>query len=83
MGVDGDGEGVKLMDLWFVVLYEDLLGGCCIDFEEYIEMGKRRSILIVEGNDLIDYEVEDNGYEYFVFECVIGFSEGNFLYVIF
>lgn len=82
-GADGDGEGVKPTDLRPAASYEDLSGGCHIDPEEYTEMGKRRSTLIVEGNDSTDHEVEDNGHEYFVLERVIEFSEGNFSYAIF
>ena len=83
MGADEDSEGVKPKDLRPAASYEDLSGGCRIDPEEYIEMGKRRSTLIVESNDSTDHEVEDNGHEYFVLERVIESSEGNFLYAIF
>lgn len=76
-GTDEDGEGVKPTDLRPAASYEDLSGGCRIDPEEYTEMGKRRSTLIVEGNDSTDHEVEDNGHEYFVLERVIESTEGE------
>ena len=82
-GADDNGEGVKPKDLRPAASYEDLSRGCRIDPEEYIEMGKRRSTLIVESNDSTDHEVEDSGHEYFVLERVIESSEGNFLYAIF
>ena len=83
MGADEDSEGVKPKDLRPAASYEDLSGGCRTDPEEYIEMGKRRSTLIVESTDSADHEVEDSGHEYFVLERVIESSEGNFLYAIF
>ena len=75
---NANGEGVKANDLRPAASYEDLSGGCHIDPEEYTEMGKRRSTLIVEGIDSTDLEVEDSGHEYFVLERVIESSEGNF-----
>lgn len=77
-GPDEDVEGVKPKDIRYVTSYEDLSGGCRVDPEEYIEMGKRRSTLIAESHDSTDHEVEDSGHEYFVLERVIEFSEGNF-----
>ena len=77
-GVDEDGEDVKPRDLLPVTSYEDLSGGYRVDPEEYTEMGKRRSTLIVESNDSTDYEVEDSGHEYFVLERVVESSEGKF-----
>jgi len=82
-GVDGGSEDVKPKDLLPAASYEDLSGGCRVDPEEYTEMGKRRSTLIVESTDTTDQEVEDSGHEYFVLERVIESSEGNFLYAIF
>ena len=72
---DDDDEGVKPKDLRLATSYEDLSGACGVDPEEYIEMGKRRSTLIVDSND--STEVEDSGHEYFVLERVIESSEGN------
>lgn len=66
-------EGLKLQILCLVVFYEDLLG-CCV--EEYEEMGKRRSVLMVEDYELVEIE-EDNGYEYYVFEFVVECDEGK------
>lgn len=76
-GADENDEGVKPKDLGPATSYEDLSGGCRIDLEEYIEMGKRRSTLIDESNDSTDHEVEDSGHEYFVLERVMESSEGN------
>ena len=75
-GADENDEGVKPKDLGPATSYEDLSGGCHIDLEEYVEMGKRRSTLIGEGNDSSDREVEDSGHEYFVLERVMESSEG-------
>lgn len=76
-GADENDEGVKPKDLRPATSYEDLSGGCHVDLEEYIEMGKRRSTLIGEGNDSTDREVEDSGHEYFVLERVMESCEGN------
>ena len=82
-GAYEDGVGIKPKDLRPAASYEDLSGACRADPEEYIEMGKRRSTLIVESNDSTDHEVEDSGHEYFVLERVAESGEGNFLDAIF
>jgi len=81
-GVDGGSEDVKPKDLLSATSYEDLSGGCRVDPEEYTEMEKRRSTLIVESTDTCttDQEVENNGHEYFVLERVIESSEGTYIH---
>lgn len=70
-------ECVKPKDLRPATSYEDLSGGCRVDPEEYIEMGKRKSTLIVESNDTTDHETEDGGHEYFVLERLVESCGGN------
>ena len=59
----------------------DQLSSGCLDPEEYVEMGKRRSILSTEGADLSGCcgfdKIEEESHEYFVLEGVET-SEGEF-----
>lgn len=66
-------ESFKSKDLRPAVSYEDLSGGCP---EEYVEMGKRKSVMIVEDHEPTGTE-EDNDHEYFVLEAVVESDEGR------
>ena len=76
-------ESFKSKDLRPAVSYEDLSGGCP---EEYIEMGKRKSVMIMDDHEPTETE-EDNGHEYFVLEAVVESDEGRifclFVYFLF
>ena len=81
LNVDKDGECEKSKDLRPAVSYEDLSGGCRLDPEDYVEMGKRKSMMIAEeSRDLT--ETEDSGHEYFVLESVVEACEGTWLNTI-
>ena len=66
-------ESFKSKDLRPAVSYEDLSGGCP---EEYVEMGKIKSVMIVEDHEPTKTE-EDNDHEYFVLEAVVESDEGR------
>ena len=66
-------EGLKPQVLRPAASYEDLSGR---RVEEYEEMGKRRSVLMVEDHEPVEIE-EDNGHEYYVLEPVVECDEGK------
>lgn len=61
----------------------DQLSSRCLDPEEYVEMGKRRSMLSIEGADSSSSygfeKIEEEGHEYFVLEGVET-SEGELFF---
>ncbi|KAL9959647.1 hypothetical protein ACROYT_G032987 [Oculina patagonica] len=73
--VNRDDECVESKDLRPAASYEDLSGGCRLDPEEYVEMGKRKSMMIVESHE--QSETEDGGHEYFVLEGLVESCEGE------
>lgn len=72
----GGDECVKPQGLLPAASYEDLSGGCRLDPEEYVEMGKRKSTMIVESHDDAA-EIDDGGPEYFVLEGLVESCEGK------